>query len=74
MSFLANLQQIVVIGHDTGLLVSGAILLAVGIILGHFFPSRYWIVLIAAGIVLIVIYFIVLALSYAGFIIPTVLN
>ena len=70
MSFLANLQQIVVIGHDTGPLVLGAILLAVGIILGHFFPNRYWIVLIAAGIVLIVIYFIVLALSYVGFVIP----
>jgi membrane-bound ClpP family serine protease len=49
--------QAIILGGNagTGLIILGAILLALGIILGHFFPNKYWIALIVVGIVLLVI-------------------
>jgi hypothetical protein len=37
------------------LIITGVVLLVIGIIMGHFFPSRYWIALIAVGIVIMVV-------------------
>lgn len=37
------------------LIIVGVVLLAIGIILGHFFPNRYWIALIAVGIVIMIV-------------------
>ena len=45
------------------LIIIGAVLLVIGIILGHFFPNRYWIALIAVGIVIMIIGLILLALA-----------
>ena len=38
-------------------------MLVAGIILGHFFPNRYWIALIAIGIVLMIVGVILLAMA-----------
>lgn len=37
------------------LVIVGVVLLALGIILGHFFPNRYWIALIAVGIIIMIV-------------------
>jgi hypothetical protein len=53
------------------LIIIGVVLLALGIILGHFFPSRYWIALIAVGIVLLIIGVILLVIpSFSLLILP----
>jgi hypothetical protein len=71
---LQQLQQAIVVGgtgaHDFGLLIVGVILLALGIIMNHFIPNRYWIILVALGIVLIVVWGILFAFSFA-FILPS---
>lgn len=48
------------------LIIVGVVLLAIGIILGHFFPNRYWIALIAVGIILMIIGVIFLVLPSIG--------
>jgi len=45
------------------LIVVGIVMLVAGIILGHFFPNRYWIALIAIGIVLMIVGVILLAMA-----------
>jgi hypothetical protein len=45
------------------LIIIGVILLVIGIILGHFFPSRYWLAMIAVGIVIMIIGVILLAIA-----------
>lgn len=56
--------------NDYGLIIIGVICLAAGIILGHFFPNRYWIALIALGIVLMVIGAILLVLPMVMTLLP----
>jgi len=48
------------------LIILGVVLLVLGIVLGHFFPNRYWIALIALGIVLMIIGVIFLLLPSVG--------
>jgi len=55
--------QTLVLSGNPGLIILGAILLALGIILNHFFPNKYWIVLVVVGIILLVIGAILLALG-----------
>jgi len=45
------------------LIVIGAVLLIMGIILGHFFPNRYWIAMIIVGIVIMIIGVVLLAIA-----------
>jgi len=53
------------------LIIVGVVLLILGIILGHFFPSKYWIALIAVGIVIMIIGVIFLLLpAIPSFILP----
>ena len=45
------------------LIIVGAVILALGIILNHFFPNRYWMALVAVGIIVLIIGVVLLALS-----------
>ena len=56
--------------NSTGLIVLGVVLLVLAIILGHFFPNRYWIALIAVGIFLMVLGAIFLVVPGLLFIAP----
>jgi membrane-bound ClpP family serine protease len=62
---MQSFMQAIVIGGNSnpGLIILGAILLALGIILNHFFPNKYWVVLVAIGVVLLVIGVILLAFA-----------
>ena len=52
------------------LIIVGAVILGAGIILGHFFPNRYWIALIIVGVIIMAIGAILLAMA-AFVILPT---
>jgi len=58
-------QAIILAGGDYGmnLIILGVILLAIGIILSHFFPNRYWIIVIAIGAVIAIVGLILLLLG-----------
>lgn len=55
------------------LIAAGAVMVAIGIILGHFFPNRYWLALIIVGIIVLAIGVILLALA-SFVILPPILN
>jgi hypothetical protein len=50
-----HFMQAIMLAGNPGLVVLGVIITAIGIILNHFFPSKYWIAVIAAGIIVLVV-------------------
>ena len=59
MNIFSSMQQALVATtggiSDIGLLIVGLVILAIGIIMNFLVPSKYWIILVAIGIIVAII-------------------
>jgi hypothetical protein len=55
------------------LIIVGGLFIAAGIILNHFFPNKYWTVLVAVGVIILIVGLVYLLLAPLMFIAPPLL-